>query len=443
MSGTDEPVKTPGGTEQGDSAWPHLTYRHGHQAVRPGRVCAHQVVGHLGVEVEPAGREAVRVGQRLQVPISLPVSSLPTWCCRPSLETSCCPAPLTATPLLLFSLESPHPWCLAPSSLSQHPHSAGPDAPQCPQHPHFLSHPLGRRFPSRDPSTSPFPPGVPVPRGSSVSPRCPRGAAHPASAPPPLSTLCASDVQMLRHFQRLRRAEGGGGTSRSSPRFSRRKAAKEPATTSSPGLKAMGIHRPAGLPWDRPRCPPGSASPSPGPALGTGTAPPAPPCPALPGWGHGEHHPRGEGKNRRPPRRGAGQRELSPRGGSRLPWHRTAQAAPARSRLSVTRSGERVSGPRAGTGALPSFPGGFSSTLWPNAAPLRCCFAPKPPRQVMPVIVSLGRSSPSAAHRGSGPPRPHHSTGADRTSSTEKHPIALPENTLPTALLSLIPLSHV
>lgn len=185
MSGTDERLKTPRGTEQGTAHSPHLTYRHGDQAVRPGRVCAHQVLGHLGVEVEPAGREAVSVGQRLCFPISLPVSSVPTWCCRLSPETSCRPAPPTATPLFLFSLEPPHP--LVPPCPSDLPPSLSasslqvPTLPKVPNTPISFSAPLaaGSR---RGPWTPPFPPSVPVPSGSPVSLR---GSAVPLTRPAP------------------------------------------------------------------------------------------------------------------------------------------------------------------------------------------------------------------------------------------------------------------
>lgn len=78
VSGTDEPLGTPWGAEQGQPAPPHLTYRYGDQAVCPGWVRAHQVLGQPGVEAEPAGRAIVSAGQRQRFPNSLPVSLVPT-----------------------------------------------------------------------------------------------------------------------------------------------------------------------------------------------------------------------------------------------------------------------------------------------------------------------------------------------------------------------------
>lgn len=56
VSGTNEPLKISQRAEQGAARSPLLTYRYGDQAVCSGRVRAHQVLGQLGVEAEPARR---------------------------------------------------------------------------------------------------------------------------------------------------------------------------------------------------------------------------------------------------------------------------------------------------------------------------------------------------------------------------------------------------
>lgn len=77
VSGTDVPGDPQRG-RTGGSPLPHLTYGHGDQAVRPGRVRAHQVLGQPGMEAEPAERGAVSAGQCFWFPISFPVSLVPT-----------------------------------------------------------------------------------------------------------------------------------------------------------------------------------------------------------------------------------------------------------------------------------------------------------------------------------------------------------------------------
>lgn len=221
-------------------------------------------------------------------PVATPVLLFPPWSLPVPLVPWCLPVPWSpCTPRSLLHLLVPpsfqvHTLPNVPQSSQTPPFRLPPPRwVQSPSVPPWPQVPVGVPRRPHSPLAPPVPPGIPVPPSS---PRCPPGlrgarAAHPASAPLPLSTLCASDVQMLRHFQRLRRAEGGGGTNRSSPRFSKRKAAKEPATNRSPGLKAMGIHRPPGSHGHRPRRPTAPPRPAPGPALPPPRAPAPPRAP--------------------------------------------------------------------------------------------------------------------------------------------------------------------
>lgn len=77
---------------------------------------------------------------------------------------------------------------------------------------------------------------------------------HPRAAQEPLSTLWASEVQMLRHFQRTGCAGDGGGTRRSRRVLRSRKAPTEAPSSSTKSI--------AGLPEPRARRP--RHSPSPG-----------------------------------------------------------------------------------------------------------------------------------------------------------------------------------
>lgn len=62
---------------------------------------------------------------------------------------------------------------------------------------------------------------------------------HPRRAQEPLSRLWASDVQMLRHFQRTGCAGEGGGTRRSRTVLSSRKAPNEPPGSSSKSIAGL------------------------------------------------------------------------------------------------------------------------------------------------------------------------------------------------------------
>lgn len=98
----------------------------------------------------------------------------------------------------------------------------------------------------------------------------------------------------------------------------------------------------------------------------------------------------------------------------------------------------------AGTGAASLVPRRFLGGTGSHECCGRWAFTPKHPRQVVPVtgVVSLAGAPQAAAQPGLGP-LPGHTTGADPTSRTEKDLIALPKHALPTALLSLIPLSRI
>lgn len=129
----------PPGTKQGAAhSPPSLTYGHGHQAARPGRLRAHHVLVQPWVEVEPAGRGAASAGQCLRPPASLPASRVPTWCCSPPRHP---PVPLVLPIAMLSSRcpPSPEPPCpLLPQNPLAPLHPSAPHmlhSPQPPQHP--------------------------------------------------------------------------------------------------------------------------------------------------------------------------------------------------------------------------------------------------------------------------------------------------------------------